>query len=68
VDTATALLIADLIGVAVFAASGASAGVGKRLDIFGVVFLGGAVGLVGPGGPRALTGCCGRWCRWERLV
>ena len=46
-DTATALLIADLIGVAVFAASGASAGVGKRLDIFGVVFLGAVAALGG---------------------
>jgi uncharacterized membrane protein YeiH len=43
VDTATALLIADLIGVAVFAASSASAGVGRRLDIFRVLFLGAAV-------------------------
>jgi uncharacterized membrane protein YeiH len=34
------LLVADLVGVAVFAASGASAGVVKRLDLFGVVFVG----------------------------
>ena len=38
--TSTALLIADLTGVAVFAASGASAAVAKRLDLFGVVFVG----------------------------
>ncbi|MFB9240036.1 trimeric intracellular cation channel family protein [Plantactinospora siamensis] len=38
--TSTALLVADLTGVAVFAASGASAGVAKRLDLFGVVFVG----------------------------
>ena len=34
--TSTALLLADLTGVAVFAASGASAAVAKRLDLFGV--------------------------------
>lgn len=34
------LLGADLVGVAVFAASGASAAVGKRLDLFGVAFVG----------------------------
>ena len=38
--TSTALLLADLTGVAVFAASGASAAVAKRLDLFGVVFVG----------------------------
>jgi uncharacterized membrane protein YeiH len=47
VDSSTALLIADLVGVAVFAASGASAGVAKRLDVFGVVFLGCAAALGG---------------------
>jgi uncharacterized membrane protein YeiH len=40
VDTATALFVADLVGVAVFAASGGSAAVAKRLDVFGVVFVG----------------------------
>jgi uncharacterized membrane protein YeiH len=40
VDTATALFVADLVGVAVFAASGGSTAVGKRLDVFGVVFVG----------------------------
>lgn len=38
--TSTVLLLADLTGVAVFAASGASAAVVKRLDLFGVVFVG----------------------------
>ncbi|GIF05882.1 trimeric intracellular cation channel family protein [Actinoplanes siamensis] len=42
-----ALLVADLIGVAVFAASGASAGVAKRLDLFGVAFVGFAAALGG---------------------
>ena len=46
-------LIADLIGVAVFAASGASAGVAKRLDIFGVVFVG-VVAALGGGVVRDL--------------
>jgi uncharacterized membrane protein YeiH len=40
VDTGDALVAADLVGVAVFAASGASAAVAKRLDVFGVVFVG----------------------------
>jgi len=57
-------LIADLVGVAVFAASGASAGVAKRFDIFGVVFVGtvAALGggivrdlLIGVSPPYALT-------------
>jgi uncharacterized membrane protein YeiH len=43
----TSLLVADLIGVAVFAASGASAGVVKRLDLFGVAFVGFAAALGG---------------------
>ncbi|GAA3189529.1 trimeric intracellular cation channel family protein [Dactylosporangium siamense] len=34
------LLVVDLVGIAVFAASGATAGVAKRLDLFGVVFVG----------------------------
>jgi uncharacterized membrane protein YeiH len=41
------LLIADLLGVAVFAASGASAGVAKRLDLFGVIFVGFVAALGG---------------------
>lgn len=44
---ATALLLADLAGVAVFAASGASAAVAKRLDLFGVVFVGFVAALGG---------------------
>jgi uncharacterized membrane protein YeiH len=47
VSTSTALLLADLTGVAVFAASGASAAVVKRLDIFGVVFVGFVAALGG---------------------
>ena len=47
VSTATLLLVLDLLGIAVFAASGALTGVQKQLDIFGVVFLAGATGLGG---------------------
>jgi uncharacterized membrane protein YeiH len=43
----TSLLVADLIGVAVFAASGASAAVVKRLDLFGVAFIGFVAALGG---------------------
>ncbi|HEX7746993.1 MAG TPA: TRIC cation channel family protein [Micromonosporaceae bacterium] len=45
--TSAALLFADLTGVAVFAASGASAAVVKRLDLFGVVFVGFVAALGG---------------------
>ncbi|MFI5834582.1 trimeric intracellular cation channel family protein [Micromonospora sp. NPDC051300] len=45
--TSTALLVADLTGVSVFAASGASAAVAKRLDLFGVVFVGVVAALGG---------------------
>jgi len=41
------LLGADLVGVAVFAASGASAAIGKRLDLFGVGFVGFVAALGG---------------------
>ncbi|MFI5931118.1 trimeric intracellular cation channel family protein [Actinoplanes sp. NPDC051494] len=41
------LLVADLIGVAVFAASGAGAAVAKRLDLFGVAFVGFVAALGG---------------------
>ncbi|GIG70560.1 trimeric intracellular cation channel family protein [Phytomonospora endophytica] len=41
------MLVLDLIGVAVFAASGASAAVAKRLDLFGVVFIGMVTALGG---------------------
>lgn len=40
-------LFAELIGTAVFAASGASAAVGKRLDMFGVVVIGATTALGG---------------------
>ncbi len=43
----TGLLLADLAGVAVFAASGGSAAVVKRLDLFGVVFVGFVAALGG---------------------
>lgn len=43
----TPSLVADLIGVAVFAASGASAAVAKRFDIFGVIFVGVVAALGG---------------------
>ncbi|MEV4413936.1 trimeric intracellular cation channel family protein [Catellatospora sp. NPDC049609] len=46
-DSSSALLIGDLAGVAVFAASGGSAAVGKRLDLFGVVFVGFVAALGG---------------------
>jgi uncharacterized membrane protein YeiH len=41
------LLVADLIGVAVFAASGASAAIAKRFDLFGVAFVGFVAALGG---------------------
>src|SRR5919206_551989 len=43
----TSLLVADLIGVAVFAASGATAAIVKRLDLFGVAFVGFVAALGG---------------------
>lgn len=39
-DPGSVSLVAELVGTAVFAASGASAAVGKRLDLFGVVVIG----------------------------
>ncbi len=45
--TSALLLTLDLLGVAVFAASGASAGVSKRLDLFGVAFIGMVTALGG---------------------
>ncbi|WP_307792885.1 trimeric intracellular cation channel family protein [Glycomyces niveus] len=39
-DPSALMLVAELVGTAVFAASGASAAVGKRLDLFGVVVIG----------------------------
>jgi uncharacterized membrane protein YeiH len=41
------LFVADLVGVAVFALSGAGAAVVRRLDIFGVVFVGMVAALGG---------------------
>jgi uncharacterized membrane protein YeiH len=41
------LLVGDLVGVAVFAASGASAAIAKRLDLFGVAFVGFVAALGG---------------------
>jgi uncharacterized membrane protein YeiH len=41
------LLVADLVGVGVFAASGADAGVAKRLDLFGVACVGFVAALGG---------------------
>ncbi len=46
-DPGTGLLLADLAGVAVFAASGGSAAVVNRLDLFGVVFVGFVAALGG---------------------
>ena len=46
-DQSAALLFADLVGVAVFAASAASAAVVKRLYLFGVCFVGFVAALGG---------------------
>jgi uncharacterized membrane protein YeiH len=48
------LAVLDLVGVAVFAASGASAAIGKRLDLFGVAFVG-VVAALGGGVVRDLV-------------
>ncbi len=45
--TGYGLLVGDLVGVAVFAASGASAAIAKRLDLFGVGFVGFVAALGG---------------------
>lgn len=45
------MLVAELVGTAVFAASGASAAVGKRLDLFGVAVIG-AITALGGGAMR----------------
>jgi uncharacterized membrane protein YeiH len=47
VNAGDGLLVADLVGVAVFAASGASAGIAKRLDLFGIAFVGFVAALGG---------------------
>jgi uncharacterized membrane protein YeiH len=46
-ETGTLLLVLDLVGTFVFALSGATAGVRKRLDLFGVVVLSFAAGNAG---------------------
>jgi hypothetical protein len=46
-SASTLLLVLDLVGIAVFAASGALTGVQKQLDLFGVVFIAGATALGG---------------------
>ncbi|MFI5888657.1 trimeric intracellular cation channel family protein [Actinoplanes sp. NPDC051513] len=46
-DALSGLLVGDLVGVAVFAASGASAAIAKRLDLFGVAFVGFVAALGG---------------------
>lgn len=46
-SASTLLLVLDLVGIAVFAASGALTGVQKHLDLFGVVFIAGATALGG---------------------
>ncbi|MCC3764897.1 trimeric intracellular cation channel family protein [Glycomyces sp. TRM65418] len=52
-DPGVLSLIAELVGTAVFAASGASAAVGKRLDLFGVVVIG-VITALGGGAVRDL--------------
>ncbi|GAA2304120.1 trimeric intracellular cation channel family protein [Glycomyces scopariae] len=47
IDGGAVTLVAELAGIAVFAASGASAAVGKRLDLFGVVVIGALCALGG---------------------
>lgn len=46
-SAATLLLVLDIVGIAVFAVSGALAAVDKKLDIFGVIFLAVATALGG---------------------
>ncbi|MEO7943472.1 MAG: trimeric intracellular cation channel family protein [Marmoricola sp.] len=46
-NTSTLLLVLDLVGIFVFAISGALVGVRKELDIFGVLVLAGTTGLGG---------------------
>lgn len=43
----TLLLVLDVVGIAVFAVSGALVAVDKRLDLFGVIFLAVATGIGG---------------------
>ena len=46
-EPSTAVLVLDLLGVFVFALSGATLAVQQRLDAFGVLFLAGAAALGG---------------------
>lgn len=46
-QTSTLLLVLDIVGIAVFAVSGALVGVEKKLDLFGVMFLSVGTGLGG---------------------
>jgi uncharacterized membrane protein YeiH len=46
-DPSTTLVVADLLGIFVFALSGALVGVRKGLDVFGVLVLAGTTGLGG---------------------
>jgi uncharacterized membrane protein YeiH len=46
-STSTLLLVFDLVGIFVFAISGALVGVRKQLDVFGVLVLAGTTGLGG---------------------
>ena len=46
-DSSTTLVVADLLGIFVFAISGALVGVRKSLDVFGVLVLAGTTGLGG---------------------
>ncbi|WP_308196215.1 trimeric intracellular cation channel family protein [Nocardioides bruguierae] len=46
-DVGTTLLVLDLLGIVVFAASGGLVGVRKELDLFGVLVLAGVTGLGG---------------------
>ena len=46
-STTTLLLVLDIVGIAVFAVSGALAAVDKKLDLFGVIFLAVATGIGG---------------------
>ncbi|MEY3805319.1 MAG: hypothetical protein RIR69_131, partial [Actinomycetota bacterium] len=46
-STTTLLIVLDIVGIAVFAVSGALAAVDKKLDLFGVIFLAVATGIGG---------------------
>lgn len=46
-STSTLLLVLDILGIAVFAVAGALTGIGKKLDLFGVIFLAGVTALGG---------------------